>query len=165
MVFHVCLKTNVRAGTVFLIRCVKLVTRLPIARCRFFLAACPNLIAAPVAPGRCFVRRPVVPGKLSWESGGAFAEPAGRSRPINTGAGHDYTPILPLPSPPLGEVAMELNDPGLFRQQGYIGGAWVDAEDGATFEVTRPGLENSFHTAWVKSGSSPSSLRLTGVDL
>ncbi len=33
---------------------------------------------------------------------------------------------------------MELNDPGLFRQQGYIGGAWVDAEDGATFEVTDP---------------------------
>ena len=33
---------------------------------------------------------------------------------------------------------MELNDPALFRQQGYIGGAWVDAEDGATFEVTDP---------------------------
>ena len=33
---------------------------------------------------------------------------------------------------------MELNDPGLFRQQCYIGGAWVDAEDGATFEVTDP---------------------------
>ncbi len=33
---------------------------------------------------------------------------------------------------------MELNDPGLFRQQGYIGGVWVDAEDGATFEVTDP---------------------------
>ena len=33
---------------------------------------------------------------------------------------------------------MELNDPGLFRQQCYIGGAWVDAGDGATFEVTDP---------------------------
>ena len=33
---------------------------------------------------------------------------------------------------------MELDDPGLFRQQCYIGGAWVDAEDGTTFEVTDP---------------------------
>ncbi len=44
----------------------------------------------------------------------------------NTRGGHGYTP-LPLPSPPQGEVAMELNDPGLFRQECYIGGAWVDA--------------------------------------
>ena len=32
---------------------------------------------------------------------------------------------------------MELNDPGLFRQQCYIGGAWVDAESGPC----RPGFD------------------------
>lgn len=33
---------------------------------------------------------------------------------------------------------MELNDNSLFRQQAYINGEWVDADNGATFEVTNP---------------------------
>ncbi|PID46467.1 MAG: succinate-semialdehyde dehydrogenase I [Proteobacteria bacterium] len=33
---------------------------------------------------------------------------------------------------------MELNDSSLFRQQAYINGEWVDADSGATFEVTNP---------------------------
>lgn len=33
---------------------------------------------------------------------------------------------------------MTLNDPSLLRAQGYIDGAWVDAEDGATLEVRNP---------------------------
>lgn len=33
---------------------------------------------------------------------------------------------------------MTLNDPSLLRTQGYIDGAWVDAEDGATLEVRNP---------------------------
>ncbi len=47
---------------------------------------------------------------------------------------------------------MELDDPGLFRQQGYIGGAWVDAEDGATFEVTDPGLYSPLAKGKCRSG-------------
>ena len=31
-----------------------------------------------------------------------------------------------------------LNNPGLFRSQAYINGAWVDADDGSTFEVNNP---------------------------
>lgn len=33
---------------------------------------------------------------------------------------------------------MQLSDSSLFRQQAYINGAWCDAEDGATLEVTNP---------------------------
>ena len=33
---------------------------------------------------------------------------------------------------------MELTDNTLFRQQAYINGEWVDADNGATFEVTNP---------------------------
>ncbi|NMM37787.1 MAG: NAD-dependent succinate-semialdehyde dehydrogenase [Glaciimonas sp.] len=33
---------------------------------------------------------------------------------------------------------MKLLDPTLFRQQAYIGGAWCDADSGATFAVTNP---------------------------
>jgi succinate-semialdehyde dehydrogenase/glutarate-semialdehyde dehydrogenase len=33
---------------------------------------------------------------------------------------------------------MQLNNPALFRQQCYIDGAWVDADSGATVEVTNP---------------------------
>ncbi|MCW8916255.1 MAG: NAD-dependent succinate-semialdehyde dehydrogenase [Magnetovibrio sp.] len=33
---------------------------------------------------------------------------------------------------------MELKDSALFRQQAYINGAWVDADDGSTFAVTNP---------------------------
>jgi succinate-semialdehyde dehydrogenase/glutarate-semialdehyde dehydrogenase len=33
---------------------------------------------------------------------------------------------------------MQLNDPDLFRQQAYIDGLWVGADDGATFAVNNP---------------------------
>ncbi len=33
---------------------------------------------------------------------------------------------------------MKLSDQSLFRQQGYIGAEWVDADNGDTFEVTNP---------------------------
>src|SRR5258705_3464465 len=31
-----------------------------------------------------------------------------------------------------------LRDPGLFRQQAYIGGRWCDADSGATLKVNNP---------------------------
>lgn len=33
---------------------------------------------------------------------------------------------------------LDLNNPGLLREQSYINGEWVSAEDGATFPVTNP---------------------------
>ena len=33
---------------------------------------------------------------------------------------------------------LQLDHPGLLREQSYIDGAWVDAPDGACFEVTNP---------------------------
>ena len=33
---------------------------------------------------------------------------------------------------------LNLKNPGLFRSEAYINGAWVGADDGATFEVTNP---------------------------
>ncbi|HUF81644.1 MAG TPA: NAD-dependent succinate-semialdehyde dehydrogenase [Burkholderiales bacterium] len=36
------------------------------------------------------------------------------------------------------KTRLELNNPDLLRQQAYIDGRWVDADDGATFEVTNP---------------------------
>ena len=33
---------------------------------------------------------------------------------------------------------LKLKDPGLFKQQAYIAGAWVDADDGKTIAVTNP---------------------------
>ena len=33
---------------------------------------------------------------------------------------------------------MKLKAPGLFRQQCYVDGAWIDAESGATVDVTNP---------------------------
>ncbi|KAG1694883.1 Glutarate-semialdehyde dehydrogenase DavD [Nymphon striatum] len=35
-------------------------------------------------------------------------------------------------------MIMELNDNSLFRQQAYIDGNWIDADNGKTFEVTNP---------------------------
>ncbi len=35
-------------------------------------------------------------------------------------------------------AAVELSDPTLLRTQAYIGGEWVDADSGATFDVTDP---------------------------
>ena len=33
---------------------------------------------------------------------------------------------------------MKLNDNSLFRQQAYINGNWIDADNGNTFEITNP---------------------------
>ena len=33
---------------------------------------------------------------------------------------------------------LKLKDPGLLRQQAYVAGAWIDADDGATVAVTNP---------------------------
>ncbi|MBI2584801.1 MAG: succinate-semialdehyde dehydrogenase (NADP(+)), partial [Rhodospirillales bacterium] len=33
---------------------------------------------------------------------------------------------------------MQLNDSRLFRQQCYVAGKWIDADDGKTFAVTNP---------------------------
>ena len=33
---------------------------------------------------------------------------------------------------------LTLNDPTLLRTQAYIGGAWVDADDGKTLAVSNP---------------------------
>src|SRR5947208_287573 len=40
-----------------------------------------------------------------------------------------------------------LKDPTLLRQQGYIDGKWVDADNGATFRVTNPGNGQLIGTA------------------
>lgn len=36
------------------------------------------------------------------------------------------------------KTRLELNNPELLREQAYIDGRWVDADDGGTFEVTNP---------------------------
>ncbi len=41
---------------------------------------------------------------------------------------------------------MQLKDMSLFRQQCYIDGAWVDADDGATIEVTNPASNETLGT-------------------
>ncbi len=41
---------------------------------------------------------------------------------------------------------MELSDPGLFRQQAFIDGAWVDADEGTTFAVTNPATGEALGT-------------------
>ncbi len=41
---------------------------------------------------------------------------------------------------------MQLNDMSLFRQQCYIDGAWADADDGATIEVTNPATGETLGT-------------------
>ncbi len=33
---------------------------------------------------------------------------------------------------------LKLKDPGLFKQQVYLAGTWVDADDGGTVAVTNP---------------------------
>ena len=35
-------------------------------------------------------------------------------------------------------IKLHLKDQALFRQQCYINGEWVDADDGDTFDVTNP---------------------------
>ena len=35
-------------------------------------------------------------------------------------------------------IKMHLKDQSLFRQQCYINGEWVDADDGGTLDVTNP---------------------------
>ena len=41
---------------------------------------------------------------------------------------------------------MQLQDPKLFRQQCYVGGHWIDADDGATLEVNDPASGNTLGT-------------------
>ena len=41
----------------------------------------------------------------------------------------------------------ELNFDGLLKSQAYIGGAWVDTDQVATFDVTNP-ANNGAVTAW-----------------
>ena len=38
---------------------------------------------------------------------------------------------------------MQLNDASLFRQQAYVDGEWIDADDGAVIEVDNPATGNS----------------------
>ena len=38
----------------------------------------------------------------------------------------------------LSDHPLKLDKPALFRSKAYIDGAWVDADDGATFEVSNP---------------------------
>ncbi|MEM8562905.1 MAG: NAD-dependent succinate-semialdehyde dehydrogenase [Pseudomonadota bacterium] len=35
-------------------------------------------------------------------------------------------------------MKLPLTDPGLLKQQGYVNGQWIDADDGARFDVTNP---------------------------
>ena len=36
------------------------------------------------------------------------------------------------------KTTLDLNNPGLLREQAYINGEWISAPDGQTFEVTNP---------------------------
>ncbi|RMD48249.1 MAG: aldehyde dehydrogenase family protein, partial [Alphaproteobacteria bacterium] len=36
------------------------------------------------------------------------------------------------------ELEKRLSDPSLLTGRAYVGGEWIDADDGATFEVTNP---------------------------
>ena len=40
-----------------------------------------------------------------------------------------------------GEPGKLLRDPGLFRSQAYVGGAWIDADSGKTLDVTDPATQ------------------------
>ena len=39
------------------------------------------------------------------------------------------------------DFTWSLSDPQLLRTQAYINGAWVDADSGATFDVTNPATQ------------------------
>ena len=39
---------------------------------------------------------------------------------------------------PKGPNGLSLNDPSLFRQQCYVGGSWIDADNDETIDVTNP---------------------------
>ena len=41
---------------------------------------------------------------------------------------------------------LELRDAGLFRQQCYIDGTWLDADDGRTIAVTNPATSKPLGT-------------------
>jgi succinate-semialdehyde dehydrogenase/glutarate-semialdehyde dehydrogenase len=41
-------------------------------------------------------------------------------------------------TPPAGSLAAQLRDPSLLRSQAFLAGAWVDADNGRTFEVNDP---------------------------
>jgi succinate-semialdehyde dehydrogenase/glutarate-semialdehyde dehydrogenase len=41
---------------------------------------------------------------------------------------------------------VQLNDPLLFRTQWFIGGRWVDADNGATVDVTNPATDRKIGT-------------------
>ena len=48
---------------------------------------------------------------------------------------------------------MNLKDTSLFREQGYIDGAWVDADDGGKIEVDNP-ADNSVVGTIPKMGAA-----------
>ena len=52
----------------------------------------------------------------------------------------------PLPPPPRSSPAIHLTDAALFREQCYVDGNWVDADNGAAFDVTDPATGQSIGT-------------------
>ena len=61
--------------------------------------------------------------------------------------------------------ALKLGDPKLFRQQCFIDGAWVDADDGSTIEVNNPATGKTLGTVpKMGRGSQRSATRLAFED-
>ena len=64
------------------------------------------------------------------------------------------------------EIAMKLQDSSLFRQQCYIDGAWVDADTGATVDVTNPATGETIGTVpRLRAASRRRQAPRTGRDL
>jgi succinate-semialdehyde dehydrogenase/glutarate-semialdehyde dehydrogenase len=62
---------------------------------------------------------------------------------VNTAGTGGYSQTTEIPEE---NSEMQLNDMSLFRQQCYIDGAWADADDGATIEVTNPATGETLGT-------------------
>ena len=58
---------------------------------------------------------------------------------------------------------MQLNDMSLFRRQCYIDGAWADADDGATIEVTNPATGETLGTV-PKMGANETRLAIEAAN-
>ena len=65
---------------------------------------------------------------------------------------------------------LKLKDPELFRQQAYIAGAWVNADDGGTVAVTNPANGKELgtvpmHNISPRLSATPGTFRIPAPDL
>ncbi|MDP1691247.1 MAG: aldehyde dehydrogenase family protein, partial [Burkholderiaceae bacterium] len=59
---------------------------------------------------------------------------------------------------------LKLKDPGLFKQQALIAGAWVDADDGKTIAVTNPANGEQLGTVPL-CGAAETARAITAADV